>query len=340
LPGVYSNTLVFTAVPNYVPEPTVVSVSPNPARPGATITITGTNFYGTGVSSAVTSVTIGGVSCTSFSVISNTSLTCVLPNLTDGTHQIVVTTNMGVSNNDVTITLDAPTMQDFSTATCTAMPVYPAVGSEVDLMDARDMKVYKIRKLADNKCWMVDNLALQPTGTSMVLDNITSDLASGTYTLLAANVLDPNTAAGQTYCANLNAVTFPHKCGRQYSWSVSTAGSTITTGDAPNSICPKNWRLPTGYANIVSRSGEFGNLANALNFGTDANASVANAIGSPWRGIAAGNDLSVQSTHIILWGSGAASSANAYLLAYYIGAGSPPSNADKTRAQPLRCVAR
>ena len=282
LPGVYSNILIFSAVPNYVPAPTVTSVSPAYAGAGGTITITGTNFYGAGTSNAVTRVTIGDTPCMSFNVTSNTSLTCILPSLTDGTYPIAVITNVGISNKDVAIVIVLP-MQFFDTAACDAMPIYypassPPAGSEIDLVDIRDGKIYKIRKLPADAtgttgwCWMVDNLSLQPSGASMTLDSTDSDMVSGTYTLTATNVYNPNTIA---YCANLSTATYLHRCGMLYNWTTATTGSNITSGSAPNSICPKNWRLPV--------QGNHTTLSTALGW-TDA----ASVVSSPWRGLYAG----------------------------------------------------
>jgi uncharacterized protein (TIGR02145 family) len=163
------------------------------------------------------------------------------------------------------------TMQTFSTATCSYLEVYPGLGSELDLKDIRDDKVYKIRKLADNHCWMVDNLALQGLVT---LNSATSDLVSGTYALPSVQI------PSGSYCTSLSTTTYPHQCGYHYILQQATAGSTIANGDAPNSICPKNWRLPV--------YGEYGALSTALSWGT----SGTNINNSAWRGLYAGHSTS------------------------------------------------
>ena len=355
LPGVYSNTLVFTAVGNYVPaSPLIIIVPTYPATFGGTITVIGTNFYAGGSINAVTNVTIGGTPCVSFSVTSDTLLTCMIPNLADGTYPVRVTTSNGVSNRNITATIQAnpvyPTMQSFNTAACNAMPIYypatlPPVGSEINLTDIRDGKVYKIRKLPSNTagtagwCWMVDNLALQPApSSSIVLNSTDSDLVSGTYTLMAANVFDPNSYLGQTYCANLNTTTFPHRCGMQYIWTAATTGSTISTGSAPNSICPKNWRLPISG----STGGDFATLQTALAWGNSgANVNALNG----WRGLYAGwnNGMTYQGTNGYYWSATASGVNNAYYLSYsasavapnYVGGGTMSTNAFS-----LRCLSR
>ena len=134
--GVYTNGLVFTATANYVPAPTVTSVSHTSAEAGNTITVTGTNFYGGGSSSAVFSVKIGSADCVSFNVISNTSLTCVLPGLVIGTYPVTVVTSMGTSNSDVTvdiielIPLPPGTPDNISPSNPAVLDVTPTTGWE------------------------------------------------------------------------------------------------------------------------------------------------------------------------------------------------------------------
>ena len=326
LPGTYSNTLVFTAVANYVPSPMIDSVSPPFAASGDTVTITGTNFYGGGASDAVTSVTIGGTACTSFNVISDTSLTCVLPTLSGGVYPIAVTTNMGTSNRNIAVTLGYPFMQFFSTQACTAMPIYPAAGAELDLIDNRDSKTYKIRKLADDNCWMVDNLALQPSGSSMVLDSTSSDLASGTYTLNTANVADPNSAA---YCLSLSTATFPNRCGMQYDWTTAVVGNNPSSGTVADSVCPKNWRLPA--------NNEYTTLQTALGWG-DSGTNINN---SAWRGLYAGwNGATDQGVYGYYWTATATSASLANYLYYTASMVNPIGGGLKTYQLSLRCLAR
>jgi len=353
LPGVYSNTLVFTAVPNYVPEPTVVSVSPNPAVAGGTVTIAGTNFYGlSGASSAVIDVTIGGTACTSFAVVDDALLSCVIPSLADGTYQIVVNTTTGTSNNDIAVNITTstyPTMQAFNTASCSAMPIFypaasPPAGSEVNLLDTRNMKVYKVRKLPSNTagttgwCWIVDNFSLAPAPANpdvLILDSVNSDMSSGTYVLTAANIMDPNTAG--SYCGNLSTATYPHRCGMQYSYYAATAGTdaTLTTGNAPNSICPKNWRLPTGEPT----TGDFTVLTAALGW---TNGSHVNSLNG-FRGLYAGYNITAnQGTGGYYWPSTTQTYLTAYILNFTSSGVYPSATWTNVKANnlSLRCLTR
>jgi hypothetical protein len=83
--------------------PTVTSVSPNMGLPagGTTVVITGTNF-----SVANTSVTVGGIAVTSFTVDSSTQITATVPPDVIGPENVVVSTLTGTSgaNSPVTYT--------------------------------------------------------------------------------------------------------------------------------------------------------------------------------------------------------------------------------------------
>lgn len=54
----------------------------------------------------------------------------------------------------------APTMQEFATGTASTTCSTMSVGDTLTLADSRDDQEYTIGKLADGKCWMLDNLAL------------------------------------------------------------------------------------------------------------------------------------------------------------------------------------
>jgi len=65
---------------------------------------------------------------------------------------------LGASNTDKTVTYDGANkglMQTFSQNTCSNMPL----GLAQIWTDARNNAVYRVKKMLDNKCWMIDNLA-------------------------------------------------------------------------------------------------------------------------------------------------------------------------------------
>jgi uncharacterized protein (TIGR02145 family) len=169
-----------------------------------------------------------------------------------------ITPNTGsvVGGQEVTIAGDfipAPaTMQQMSVEYCAnGMSTYPAANNKPDtitLTDIRNEQEYRIRKLADGKCWMVDNLKLGSTTESTKLTaedtNITADFdLPMLYTGSSSGYRSPDVP--YTFVVPGTEAT---NYGYLYNWSAATAGETtssISSGNAANSICPAGWRLPT-----------------------------------------------------------------------------------------------
>ena len=84
------------------------------------------------------------------------------------TSAINPTFTLGTSSGEVTLTgkhsCTSTTMQSLTTPTIATL--LPNTGDTVCVLDARDNKQYTIGKLADNKYWMLDNLAIDLTATS------------------------------------------------------------------------------------------------------------------------------------------------------------------------------
>ena len=134
--------------------------------------------------------------------------------------------------------------------------------------DKRDGNKYTITKLADGKCWMTTNLSI--INKTITPDD--SDVASN-YA-----IPDGNLAAFSGF--DSNSVMVDSTYGGYYTWYVATAGSgagavTGTAYDAPYSICPKGWALPTttqyltlsdaygsypGSRSVLFRKPEFANV--------------------------------------------------------------------------------
>ena len=156
-------------------------------------------------------------------------------------------------------------------------------GEVTALKDSRDNDVYAVAKLADGKCWMIENIRLDDSATLtttnthnplLPLTNIydatnpttsnhlssstdptsiawctTSSSACDDQSMLATNntaLFTNNTASG--YLASSNVYSY----GNYYNWYSATAshgkygnnyGSNYT---APGDICPAGWHLPTG----------------------------------------------------------------------------------------------
>ena len=180
-------------------------------------------------------------------------------------------------------------MQDMNAAICNKVTTNQAS----NLIDIRDNKVYSIAKLLDGRCWMTSNLDLAG-GTALYSDtsNVApaNTIASGTpyYTLPATQIIANN----ETYALNggfddstyVNGYVFNSgngsdadcaagkPCYSYYSYNAATASSGVDIGtndtDAPYSICPKGWKLPTSRSTVAGNS-DFYRLAVAYGMSAD-----------------------------------------------------------------------
>ena len=150
-----------------------------------------------------------------------------------------------------------------------------------EVIDARDDKVYRITKLKDNKCWMLNNLSLDPTdpttASKMNEQNTNAPNAAITNYLNGGGGTAgwSNTAVSE---ASTNSFNIPYidnqykntltpsygpgatdgyaLLGTMYNFCAATVGTYCytygqavdipnTNIDAPYDVCPANWRLPT-----------------------------------------------------------------------------------------------
>ena len=200
----------------------------------------------------------------------------------------------------------AGSLQSNATTACNGLTEDPNDGtadlsSVTALTDERDNNTYAIAKLADGKCWMIENLRLENTASH----NTDGTLAQG-YNSSFIGLADPESANFSSTTANSlystdgsTTVTISgsykgHRIprynnsninSRQSSSSYSTDGNTYSMGSYytwhaaiadtthyssgnhnTTSICPAGWHLPTGK----DATGDFGVLDIALG-GTGAN---------------------------------------------------------------------
>ena len=184
----------------------------------------------------------------------------------------------------------------------------PNVGSTTTLYDARDNQAYTVAKLADGKYWMTENLnlaggtALSAADTDVTSAYISSFSTSNNLTKTndtivlpasatkndADNNLTDNTQFSQNNYSyvfnsgnktNCGASGQNTPCFSYYSWDAVTLGSgrTISTDntDAEQSICPKNWKLPTSrysstFDTTTAAGSDFYNLATNYGMSTGA----------------------------------------------------------------------
>ncbi|MDR0591252.1 MAG: hypothetical protein LBG75_01685 [Candidatus Nomurabacteria bacterium] len=171
---------------------------------------------------------------------------------------------------DYAITENAPnaptTMQGMTRAYCNSM----SLNETITLNDPRGAgQEYRVRKLADGNCWMINNLKLGSTGGTLALTSTDTNIpgnytlpqvgASGTNSYTAGVVNGPIT--GQN-----NDLTSSAFYGYLYNYCAVTANATATcAGNLPSAtvassdICPAGWRLPRGGA-VNDVNNEFSQL--------------------------------------------------------------------------------
>lgn len=264
-------------------------------------------------------------------------------NLGPGNYSTSITYSVVADNATPTL----GTMQDFTADECTAMNT----GDSRTLRDLRDDNTYTIKKLADGKCWMTQNLAIMDT----TISSEDSNLPSGTsFTLPASSTgwakygvdYGSGVAESEIKKARLhNDSTY----GVVYNYYAATGGDAWYGDDRPDGtviiqdICPKGWRLPTGGS-----SGEFValDIAYGGNGAIRANANTySNFIGSDMSFVLAGAYVDGSRDSIGTGGFYWSSSMNDGYLAYYMDLTSssslvgPKRMVDKSYGLSMRCVA-
>ncbi len=169
--------------------------------------------------------------------------------------------------------------------------------------DSRDGTAYTIQKLADGKCWLLDNLRLDLANATVkaglsssntnASDTSLGYLKSGGGTTSDKFATDgvANWSGGDSYSGALIKSNWRYSSngtggytagtfGIFYNYCAVSAGSycygdgdtygSTATGNATDDICPKGWRLPTGgtsgeyQALYAAYSSNYTNFVNAL----------------------------------------------------------------------------
>ena len=274
--GMYKNTVTYTAIGDANTNG-LASISPsrtNQLAGGETFVIaTPSTLSLTSITSA--EVTVDGQTCSNAVAKKNGALVniyCTSPSLATGWHEVIatITTTSGSTetytvNPGIEYYSDAETivaMQDFSVANCASM----LTGETTILKDARDGKTYSITRQADGLCWMTQNLRLGDPNQDITLTSADSDLPSGSspFVLPASAVqtsgnTDWSTDVDTKHIYSLQGTENEYTYGAYYNWYTATAGtrtSSMASGDASGSICPKGWKLPSNtgvgsYTNLI-----------------------------------------------------------------------------------------
>ena len=253
---------------------------------------------------------------------------------------------------------DAPTpeptydMQNLSIDKC-------PTASPINVVDVRDGEVYKAQRLADGKCWLLDNLRLDPTAVSLTdlqgktnasnqtLIYFKNGGGSSPYTNVGVNTTwasssdnkydEPKvvTAYKDTTITSYGAGS--GKIGVYYNFCAASAGSYCyasgsSTGNATEDICPAGWRMPTG--------GEFDNTeyrALYLAYNSDANA-FRQALSTPLSGNFGKGSAREQGTYGLFWSSTREDDGYMYILRLDSSGVYPSNGYNRSYGYSMRCL--
>ena len=148
--------------------------------------------------------------------------------------------------------------------------------NSVSLYDARDGSIYTVAKLADDNCWITNNLRLafselnEPISVKNTNNPTDAFLSLASDSPAASSKFDSKTIDTLNYyVGNIGVETIDSngntydEYGIYYNWFTATAGNgtaEVTSGEVIGDICPKGWHLPSGNTN-----GDFYNLNYVIN---------------------------------------------------------------------------
>ena len=139
-------------------------------------------------------------------------------------------------------------LQDMNSSICSSMPTATTTTGTYKLKDRRDNKIYTIAKMADGKCWMTQNLALELSTSKTLTDsdtdlNVVSSWTPSMDTITVVDSCSKNKNASCYYGDSVKGVYYG-----QYTARILINNSDYVvppSGITTRSICPKNWTLPT-----------------------------------------------------------------------------------------------
>ncbi len=232
------------------------------------------------------------------------------------------------------------TMQGWDDCASLATPTGTNFTQGPILTDLRDNKQYEIRKFADGKCWMVDNLmyggeidacAGKSTFNGNGSATPSNQFGVGTY----GDCRDPRVGGSAPCTADSTT------CGYYYNWQAtmqhSTAYYDITyTGPTTNvlGLCPEGWRMPSS-----NTSGDF----EVLHLATGSRATGFWQNPGNWKGPFSGSctstgGLILQGSDGRWWSNTPYSTTNAYRMSFGSIAVNPSNNSTKDRGLTIRCL--
>ena len=286
----------------------------------------------------------------------------------------------GSASTTFTMPSSAATIKANGTVNTRYLQNYTAAGcptSATIAYDIRDSTAYHIQKLADGKCWMLDNLAID-LSNSTVKNNLSASNTNATATSISylknggASTSSKYATSGVVNNSSQNSYYSPiiymnsktavpanyvsgssgyNRYGGFYNYCAATAGSycyseSSSSGNATEDICPAGWRLPTG-----GTSGEFRALVKAVtgvNGDTTNSTYVTNfrkALSVALAGHVSSATMYDQGARTLFWSSTRASNSNSYDMDVRVGGGYgvgvyTSTNDNRYYLFNVRCIAK
>ena len=247
------------------------------------------------------------------------------------------------------------------------------VGATETLIDVRDNTTYMAGRLKDGNCWMLDNLALDPTNSTTAANmnasntnatqeaisnllnggssttgwsntavaDVDTDFYDDGYTVPRINNASKDTLVTSYGPASTNGQA---KVGIYYNYCAASASTycyasgngidvSDTLIDAPQDICPANWRMPTG-----SSSGEYYALAQKYGNDVTNTNSLQYNLSMPLSGYYSSSSANNQGSDGSWWSSTFSDSSGMH----YLGVGptyvSPSYGSYRVYGQSMRCL--
>ena len=228
--------------------------------------------------------------------------------------------------------------------------------SPINVVDVRDGEVYKAQRLADGKCWLLDNLRLDPTTVSLTDLQGKTNASNQTLTYFKnGGGSSPYPASGVSNAwtsSSQNSYNLPYintaskditvtsygagsgKVGVYYNYCAASAGSYCypgnSTGNATEDICPAGWKMPTG-----GFSSEYQALYTA--YSSDAT-NFRNALSTPLSGNFYNGSANDQGTNGNFWSSTRNGNDRMYNLYVNSSDVSPEGGNLRDRGFSMRCL--
>ncbi len=208
---------------------------------------------------------IVGTECQSKKEVSNHLIRCTLPSKPNKSRQKITGSPwdgqvVDYDNEfpDINVLWNFPkTMQAFETKDCKRMQR----GQVVVLEDTRDNKKYRVKKMPDDKCWMIDNLryahsSWQQPGNGQWMTNNGQFSPQNDSNWSAWRYKNPGNSTN-----GCSAGSSAGCYGYLYNWYTATGGTgkySTTSGNVAGNICPNSssshttnapsnkWQLPSG----------------------------------------------------------------------------------------------